>query len=124
LIQLVTPTTPRERAVRIADSSTGFLYYVSVTGITGERNALPPTLIDDVGWLREQTALPICIGFGISSPEHIGLLAPVADGFIVGSAFVRRIAAASEQPRDRVRSEVGDFAATLLAAVEAAGRTA
>ena len=67
LIQLVTPTTPRERAVRIAETSTGFLYYVSVAGITGERTQLPPELVDNVGWLRTQTDLPICIGFGIST---------------------------------------------------------
>src|SRR5688500_1780754 len=77
LIQLVTPTTPRERAVRIARSSTGFLYYVSVTGITGERTELPPALLENVAWLRTQTELPICIGFGISRPEHVKLLAPV-----------------------------------------------
>jgi len=121
LIQLVTPTTPRERAIRIAGSSTGFLYYVSVTGITGERSALPSELADNVGWLREQTALPICIGFGISSPAHIELLAPVADGLIVGSAVVRRIAAAAERSRDEVLADVGDFAASLLAAVERSG---
>src|SRR3990172_8736541 len=54
LIQLVTPTTPRERAVRIAETSTGFLYYVSVAGITGERTELPPELVENVGWLRSQ----------------------------------------------------------------------
>ena len=67
LIQLVTPTTPRPRAVQIAETSTGFLYYVSVTGITGERGELPPDLIDNVAWLRKQTPLPVCIGFGIST---------------------------------------------------------
>ncbi len=118
LIQLVTPTTPRERAVRIAETSTGFLYYVSVAGITGERTKLPPDLVDNVGWLRTQTDLPICIGFGISQPEHVKLLAPVADGLIVGSAIVRRIAAAEEdQPREKVLRDVGDYVATLLAAL-------
>jgi tryptophan synthase alpha chain len=117
LIQLVTPTTPRERAVRIAETSTGFLYYVSVAGITGERTALPKELVENVGWLRTQTDLPICIGFGISQPEHVKLLAPVADGLIVGSAIVRRVAAASERPRNQVLREVGDFAAELLAAM-------
>ncbi len=117
LIQLVTPTTPRERAVRIAETSTGFLYYVSVAGITGERTALPQELIENVGWLRTQTDLPICIGFGISQPEHVKLLAPVADGLIVGSAIVRRIATAADKPRDQVLHEVGDFAAELLAAM-------
>ncbi len=117
LIQLVTPVTPRERAVRIAETSTGFLYYVSVAGITGERTQLPPDLIDNVGWLRTQTDLPICIGFGVSTPEHVKLLAPVADGLIVGSAIVRRIAASNEQPRDKVLRDVGDYVATLLAAM-------
>ena len=63
LIQLVTPTTPRERQIQIAESTSGFLYYVSVTGITGERSKLPTDLVDNVAWLREQTELPICIGF-------------------------------------------------------------
>jgi tryptophan synthase alpha chain len=117
LIQLVTPTTPRDRALRIAETSTGFLYYVSVAGITGERQQLPPELVDNVGWLRGQTELPICIGFGISRPEHVKLLAPVADGLIVGSAIVRRIAAAAENPRDEVLRDVGQYAAELLAAL-------
>lgn len=118
LIQLVTPTTPRDRAVHIAETSTGFLYYVSIAGITGERTALPAELVDNVGWLRTQTELPICIGFGISKPEHIKLLSPVADGLIVGSAIVRRIAAATEKPREQVVREVGEYVAELLAALK------
>jgi tryptophan synthase alpha chain len=117
LIQLVTPTTPRERAVRIAKSSTGFLYYVSVTGITGERTELPPSLVDNVGWLRKQTDLPICIGFGINRPEHVKLLAPVADGLIVGSGLVRRIAEAGTKPRELVLKDVGEYAASLLSSL-------
>ena len=117
LILLVTPTTPRERAIRIAKMSTGFLYYVSVTGITGERTELPPDLADNVAWLRQQTELPICIGFGISSPEHVRLLAPVADGLIVGSALVRRIAQVDQRPRSDVLRDVGDFAGQLIAAM-------
>ena len=120
LVQLVTPTTPRDRAVRIAESSTGFLYYVSVTGITGERTQLPQSLIDNVGWLREQTPLPICIGFGISTPEHVKHLAPVADGLIVGSAVVRSFAEAATKPRDAVLKDVGDYVASLIAALDAA----
>jgi len=117
LIQLVTPTTPRERQLRIAATSTGFLYYVSVAGITGERTKLPTDLVDNVGWLRTQTDLPICIGFGIATPEHVKLLAPVADGLIVGSAIVRRIADAATKPRPSVLKDVGEYAASLLAAL-------
>lgn len=96
LIHLVTPTTPRERMLRIAESSTGFIYFVSVTGITGERTELPADLLDQVQWLRERTPLPICIGFGISRVEHVRMLAPVADGLIVGSAIVRRLSESSD----------------------------
>jgi tryptophan synthase alpha chain len=118
LIQLITPTTSRERARRIADQTTGFIYYVSVTGITGERKDLPPEILDNVAWLRRQTPLPICIGFGISRPEHVRMLAPVADGLIVGSAIVRHMAEASEKPRAQVLKEIGDYASELLDALK------
>lgn len=117
LIQLVTPTTPRERAVRIAATTTGFLYYVSVTGITGERSALPHEVSENVTWLRKQTDLPICIGFGISQAEHVRTLAPVADGLIVGSALVRRVAETATRSRAEVRQEVGRFVAELVASL-------
>jgi tryptophan synthase alpha chain len=118
LIQLVTPTTPRERAVQIAQSTTGFIYYVSVAGITGERKSLPAGLIRDVASLRSQTDLPICIGFGISGPDHVRQLAPVADGLIVGSAIVRRLAEAVNRPRGEVVREIGQFASELTNALE------
>ncbi len=119
LIQLVTPTTPRERQVRIAESSSGFLYYVSVTGITGERNELPPDLVENVDWLRGQTELPICIGFGISGPETAAQLAPVSDGLIVGSAIVRRVAQASDS--ESAAQAVGEFIRELRSAIDQAG---
>jgi tryptophan synthase alpha chain len=117
LIELVTPTTPRERALRIAESSTGFLYYVSIAGITGERTQLPADLVENVRWLKSQSKLPICIGFGISQPEHVKLLAPVSDGLIVGSAIVRRVAEAATRPRSEVLKEVGEYVSSLLQAL-------
>jgi tryptophan synthase alpha chain len=119
LIQLVTPTTPHDRALRIAGRTTGFIYYVSVTGITGERDQLPQELVENVARLRQETELPICIGFGISRPEHVRLLSPVADGLIVGSAIVRRIAEGARKRRDQLLTEIGDYVSTLLAAMEA-----
>jgi len=116
LIQLVTPTTPRERAVKIAQSSSGFIYFVSVTGITGERAQLPEQLLDNVSWLRGQTDLPVCIGFGISQPEHVAALAPVADGVIVGSAIVRRSAENASDRYAAVRN-IGDYATSLMEAL-------
>jgi tryptophan synthase alpha chain len=104
--------------VRIAERTTGFIYYVSVTGITGERTALPAEICENVAWLRDRTPLPICIGFGISRPEHVRMLSPVADGLIVGSAIVRQIAEAATRPRGEVITEIGDYAAELLQAME------
>jgi tryptophan synthase alpha chain len=117
LVQLITPTTPRDRALRIAERTSGFIYYVSVVGITGERNELPQELLDNVAWLRRETPLPICIGFGISRPEHVRMLAPVADGLIVGSAIVRRVAEAATRPRGVVLREIGDYVGELIAAL-------
>jgi tryptophan synthase alpha chain len=114
LIHLVTPTTPRDRAVQIARLSTGFLYVVSTTGITGERDKLPEALVGQLAWLRQQTALPLCVGFGISTPEHVRMLRGVADGVIVGSAFVRRI---EQAPAAELVREVGELAQSLAAAL-------
>lgn len=117
VILLVTPTTPRERAAQIARVSTGFIYFVSITGITGERTTIPESVLDQVAWLKTQTKLPICIGFGISRPEHIRMLAPVADGVIVGSAIVRRIAEGASKPAEETVREIGDYVATLIEAL-------
>lgn len=117
LIQLVTPTTPRERALKIVESTTGFLYYVSVAGITGERRALPTNLAENVSWLRSNTKLPVCIGFGISGPDQVRQLAPVADGLIVGSALVRHLENAAGRPREEVIADVGQFVAELVEAL-------
>jgi tryptophan synthase alpha chain len=116
LIHLVTPTTSPERMLRIAELSSGFVYFVSVTGITGERSQLPPELTDKVAWLRDKSDLPICIGFGISSPEHVRLLAPVADGLIVGSAIVRRCSESSDP--ERALAGVEQLAMELIRALD------
>jgi tryptophan synthase alpha chain len=96
LIQLVTPTTSRDRAKAIVSASAGFVYCVSVAGITGERADLPPELVEQLRWLRTQTELPLCVGFGISRPEHVRALRDHCDGVIVGSAFVRQIEAGGD----------------------------
>jgi tryptophan synthase alpha chain len=107
LVRLVTPTTPPERAAAIAAKSTGFLYCVSVAGVTGARTDLPAGLIDRIKWLRTQTDVPILVGFGISSPEQVEAVCEVADGAIVGSALVRLVA-----------EQAGNGPAALAAAVE------
>jgi tryptophan synthase alpha chain len=115
LIHLVTPTTPRQRAARIAQSSTGFLYVVSVTGITGERAQLPAELIEQLHRLRRETDLPLCVGFGISKPEHVLMLRDHVDGIIVGSALVRRLEQA--KPRSALVQEIGELAQGLADAL-------
>jgi tryptophan synthase alpha chain len=117
LVLLVTPATPRERAQRIAKLSTGFLYCVSVVGITGERQALPPELTDQLRWLRTQTELPLCVGFGISQPEHVRNLRDLADGVIVGSALVRRLEQIGAQPSESVIEEIAAQAQILAEAL-------
>lgn len=121
LVHLVTPTTPRERALQIARRCTGFLYCVSVTGITGERDRLPEELREQLAWLRGQTTLPLCVGFGISKPEHVRMLHGCADGVIVGSAVVRRVEQAATRPLAEVLADVKALARELTAALNPGG---
>lgn len=88
LIPLVAPTTPRERLARIAAAARGFIYCVSLTGVTGARDGLPPGIKEYMAGVRAVTDQPLGIGFGIGSPEQARLLAPLGDGIIVGSALV------------------------------------
>ena len=114
LVRLVTPTTPPERAREIARRSTGFLYCVSVAGVTGERTALPENLVERIQWLREESDVPILVGFGISTAEQAREVAAVADGVIVGSAVVRCIERASSGKS--MADAAGDFVRELVEA--------
>jgi len=116
LVRLVTPTTPPERAAAIAKKSTGFLYCVSVAGVTGARTELPAGLIDRVTWLRGQTDVPILVGFGIASPEQVQAVCEVADGAIVGSALVRLVAEQSTAGPAALATAVERFVGDLVAA--------
>ena len=116
LVRLVTPTTPPERAEAIARKSTGFLYCVSVAGVTGARTDLPAGLIERVQWLRTKTDVPILVGFGISSPEQARAVVAVADGVIVGSAVVRHLADAANQPREAFLQGLEGYVGDLVAA--------
>lgn len=91
MILLVTPTTSPKRAERIVKACSGFVYVVSVVGITGERDKLPPALKEMLANLRTMTDLPLCVGFGVSRPEHVRELKTIADGVIVGSALVKKM---------------------------------
>jgi tryptophan synthase alpha chain len=87
-VRLVAPTTPTERMGEIARHGSGFVYLISRLGVTGARAELPPDLPATIDRLRSATTLPICVGFGISRPEHAAALGKRADGIVVGSAIV------------------------------------
>lgn len=91
LIRLVAPTTLPERVPRIAAGGSGFLYYISRTGVTGVQTALRDSLGEEVGRIRAAVSLPVAVGFGISTPEQAAEVAGVADGVVVGSALVRAL---------------------------------
>ncbi len=86
---IVAPTTPEGRLERIAASTTGFLYYVSRTGVTGVQSEMSSDIGTAVATIREHTDLPTVVGFGISNPGQVAAIAGVADGVVVGSALVR-----------------------------------
>ncbi|MFO0846075.1 MAG: tryptophan synthase subunit alpha [Gemmataceae bacterium] len=113
LVLLVTPTTSPARAKRIVRTSTGFVYCVSVTGITGERSTIPAELLDQLRSLRAETDLPLCVGFGVSKPEHVTLLRDHADGVIVGSAIVRQLEAGGSA--EEIAGRIGALARPLAA---------
>ena len=86
---LVAPSTPRERAKRLAEASTGFVYVVSRLGVTGAGSEPDFSPVrKQLAMLREVTDMPLAVGFGISKPEHVAEIAPIADGIIVGSAII------------------------------------
>ncbi len=88
-IRLVAPTTEKDRVPDIAESGSGFLYYISRTGVTGARSELRQDLAGEVEVLRTLVGLPVAVGFGISTPEQAREVGTVADGVVVGSALVR-----------------------------------
>jgi tryptophan synthase alpha chain len=116
-IGLVAPTSPRARREAIARDSTGFVYQIAVAGTTGERSELPASLAAEVAQLRAACGLPVCVGFGVATADHVRAICRFADGAIVGSAVIRRIdaAAASGASREAIVAEVTAFLADLLA---------
>jgi tryptophan synthase alpha chain len=110
LVPLVAPTTTPERVAAIGASARGFVYTVSLTGITGERDELPPRLTETVTRVRAVSSVPVAVGFGISTPAQAGAVAELADGVIVGTRIVR---AAGEGGAAAVGTVVGELADAL-----------
>jgi tryptophan synthase alpha chain len=116
LIRLTTPTTPPERMRRIASSASGFIYHVSMLGVTGGDGLNPADIGGKVRQLRAVTRLPICVGFGISTPEQVAAVCGVCDGVVIGSAFERLIEENIGKP------DLPDILAERVAALKRATR--
>jgi tryptophan synthase alpha chain len=123
LIRLIAPTSDAARLPRILGATTGFIYYVSITGITGTRSADYGSLAPAIQQLKQHTDLPVAIGFGIRTPEQAAIAASVADGAVVGTALVDTLAAtldAEGRPTadtaPRVLAQVAGLAQAIRAA--------
>ncbi len=108
LVYLVSPTTPLPRIKLLSSHSTGFLYLVSVNGVTGVRKSLPVDLEDFVRKVRSETDLPLAVGFGISTPELAVNVGKIADGVIVGSALIDAVGK-SDHPATTAREFISSF---------------
>ena len=112
-IFLVSPVTPHERIELIARNASGFVYYVSQMGVTGERESVSKSVPEMVHAIRSHTIIPIAVGFGISTPEHVREVSKYADGIVVGSSIVKRIGEKGNIPG--FEKEIGDYVKTLTA---------
>jgi len=122
LIHLVAPTSTPERMRKIAQASTGFLYMVSLTGVTGARAQLPAELKQHLRTLRGITTKPVCVGFGIGTPEQAASVGEAADGVIVGSAIVQLVE--RHAGSGDLVTTIGDFIASLKEPLRRAGSRA
>ncbi|MBN1555166.1 MAG: tryptophan synthase subunit alpha [Phycisphaerae bacterium] len=119
-VMLIAPTTPSQRKVEIAKASRGFVYYISIAGITGERDKLPEETIRSVAELRTHTETPICVGFGISNARTVQHVCEAADGAIVGSAIIHRVTDGMKagKSNEDIAQTVGEFVEELIAPVK------
>jgi tryptophan synthase alpha chain len=116
LVYLLAPTSPAERIALVAKRSQGFIYLVSLTGVTGARENLPPGLTTFINRARQTTDKPLAVGFGISTPQQATQVARLADGVIVGSALIKMAGRGLE-----AIGQLGEFVAALRQAVERTG---
>jgi tryptophan synthase alpha chain len=116
LVYLLAPTSTGERVALVAERSQGFVYLVSLVGVTGARDALPPDLVEFVGRVRKATETPLAVGFGISTPAQARRVGELADGVVVGSAILRLVEdeTAVKQPARKVE----DFVRSLRRGLE------
>lgn len=114
-IRLIAPTTPDERVKLLAESSQGFIYALSRTGVTGAHGAPSEGIGEVVARIKAHTETPVCVGFGINTPEQAAMVASVSDGIVVGSAIVKIVENHADDPE--VAQKVGAFVKTLVDAI-------
>jgi tryptophan synthase alpha chain len=119
LIFLLSPTSGADRVKLVARHGRGFIYYVSVTGVTGARRSFDDSLRGQVAWVRRTVSLPVGVGFGISTPEQAAWIAGFADAAVVGSALVEKIEHA--KGNSEKAKQAGNFVAQLKRAMRRAG---
>ena len=118
VIRLATPTTNEARMAKVAEGASGFLYYVAVAGVTGAGSADPEDIRDGVEMAQRVSGLPVCVGFGIKTGEQAAKMAKIADGVVVGSAFVEQARLATVAKTPQVTAErMGELARELSTAL-------
>ena len=126
-IRLATPTTDDKRLPAVLANTSGFVYYVSITGITGSASANASQVGDAVARIKRHTKLPVCVGFGIRTPDAARDIARAANGAVVGSALVdalRESLDAENRATDKTVKAVADLAAALAQGVRGAAQAA
>lgn len=113
LIRLATPTTDAARLPAVLDGASGFLYYVSVAGITGKQQAAQDSIEAAVAHLKASTDLPICVGFGVRTPDQAAAIGRVADGVVVGSAIIDVIAKHGADAADAVHTYISSLSTAI-----------
>jgi tryptophan synthase alpha chain len=115
-ITLIAPTTDPDRVAKILRGAAGFVYFISVTGVTGTATPRTEDIRNGLAGIKRMTTLPIAVGFGISTPEQAAVIAPLADGIVVGSALVRLIA--EKNGSGDITQAVSAFAAKIRRAID------
>jgi tryptophan synthase alpha chain len=113
LVRFVTPTTDAARLARILEAASGYLYYVSVAGVTGTKSFAEADVAAAIARVRAATDLPVAVGFGIRTPEQAATIARLADGVVVGSAIVNKVAENLGQPSETVVKAVTELCTSL-----------
>jgi tryptophan synthase alpha chain len=120
IIRLATPTTDAKRLQVVLSGASGFLYYVSITGVTGTKSYASDEVRAAVKRLKASSDIPCAVGFGIKTPEQAADIAGFADAAVVGSAVVSRLAPNKAKPREELVKDVLEFCAELAKSVHAA----